>query len=150
MKKRIFVAIDGSSTANRALDEAITMAQAFKASICIIFVADEADLMQHGMGLGSFIDVEKIKTEIRSGANKMLGDAVSRATAAGCQAEQLLIESSNRRVAESIADAAQSWGADLMVVGSHGGSGIGRLLVGSVAEKLVRISQISLLIVRQA
>jgi nucleotide-binding universal stress UspA family protein len=150
MKKHIFVAIDGSSTANRALDEAISTAQAFKARLCITFVADEADLMQHGMGLGSFIDVDKIKAEIRAGANRMLSEAVARAGAAGCQAEPLLIESSNRRVAESLADAAQSWGADLMVVGSHGGGGIGRLLVGSVAEKLVRISQISLLIVRQA
>ena len=49
--------------------------------------------MQLGMGLGSYIDVDKIKTEIRVGANKMLDEAVERAKAAGCPAERLLIDS---------------------------------------------------------
>jgi nucleotide-binding universal stress UspA family protein len=149
MKKHVFVAIDGSSTANRALDEAIAMAQVFQARLCITFVADEADLMQHGQGLGSFINVDKIKDEIRAGANKMLEVAVASARSAGVPVEQMLIESANRRVAEAIADAAQSWGADLLVVGAHGGGGIKRLLVGSVAENLTRISPMSLLVVRQ-
>ena len=149
MYSRIFVAIDNSSTASRALDDAIALAGALKASLCITFVADEAGLMQHGMGLGSYIDVDKIKEEIRLGAHKMLDEASARATAAGCSTERLLIESTDRRVAEAIADAAQSWGADLLVVGAHGGSGIKRLLVGSVAENLTRISLVSLLIVRQ-
>ena len=149
MYKKIFVAIDNSSTARKALDEAIGLAGALKASVCITFVADESGLMQHGMGLGSYIDVDKIKTEIRTGANAMLDEAVTRATAAGCKAERLLIESANRRVAESISDAAQGWGADLLVIGAHGVRGFERLLVGSVAENLTRICLMSLLIVRQ-
>ncbi|RFO97189.1 universal stress protein [Rhodoferax lacus] len=149
MYKKIFVAIDNSSTARKALDEAIALGGALKASICVTFVADESGLMQHGMGLGSYIDVDKIKAEIRTGANAMLDEAVARATAAGCQAERLLIESANRRVAEAIADAAQGWGADLLVIGAHGVRGFERLLVGSVAENLTRISLMSLLIVRQ-
>lgn len=150
MYKKIFVAIDNSSTARKALDEAISLASALKASICVAFVADEAGLMQHGMGLGSYIDVDKIKVEIRAGAHKMLEEAVSRAAAAGCPSESMLIESSNRRVAEAIAEAAESWGGDLLVIGAHGVRGFERLLVGSVAENLTRISLISLLIVRQS
>jgi nucleotide-binding universal stress UspA family protein len=149
MYKKIFVAIDNSSTARKALDEAIALAGALKASICVTFVADESGLMQHGMGLGSYIDVDKIKAEIRIGANAMLEEAVARATAAGCQAERLLIESANRRVAESISEAAQSWGADLLVIGAHGVRGFERLLVGSVAENLTRICQSALLIIRR-
>jgi nucleotide-binding universal stress UspA family protein len=150
MYKKIFVAIDNSSTARKALDEAIALAGALKAHICVTFVADESGLMQHGMGLGSYIDVDKIKVEIRNGASAMLEEAVARATAAGCQAERLLIESANRRVAEAISDAAQSWGADLLVIGAHGVRGFERLLVGSVAENLTRICMMSLLIVRQS
>jgi nucleotide-binding universal stress UspA family protein len=150
MKKHIFVAIDGSTTAQRALEEAVAFAVALKGDICVAFVADESGLTQHGMGLGTFINVDKIKDEIRIGANKMLDEAQARAIAAGCQAERMLIESVDRHVAEAIVDAAQSWGADLLVVGAHGGSGIKRLLVGSVAESLTRISPISLLVVRQA
>jgi nucleotide-binding universal stress UspA family protein len=150
MYKKIFVAIDNSSTARKALDEAIVLAGSLKAALCVTFVADEAGLMQHGMGLGSYIDVDKVKAEIRAGAHKMLEEAAGRAKAAGCTCEQLLIESSNRRVAEAIADAAESWGGDLLVIGAHGVRGFERLLVGSVAENLTRISHISLLIVRQA
>ena len=150
MYQKIYVAIDNSSTARKGLEEAIALAGAIKASICITFVADESGLMQHGMGLGSYIDVDKIKAEIRAGANKMLDEAVTRAKAAGCQAESLLIESTDRRVAETIVEGAQAWGADLLVIGAHGSSGIKRLLVGSVAENLTRISPMSLLIVRQA
>jgi len=106
--------------------------------------------MQHGMGLGSFINIDKIKEEIRAGANKMLDEAMARSEAVGCAAERLLIESANRHVADTIIDAAQSWGADLLVVGAHGGGGIKRLLMGSVAENLTRNCPISLLIVRQA
>lgn len=149
MYQNIFVAIDNSSTARKALDEAIALAGALHASICITFVADEAGLMQHGMGLGSYIDVDKVKEDIRAGANQLLAESVARATAAGCKAESLLIESANRRVAEAIAEAAQSRGADLLVIGAHGVRGFERLLVGSVAENLTRISLISLLIVRQ-
>jgi nucleotide-binding universal stress UspA family protein len=150
MYQKIYVAIDNSSTARKGLEEAISLAGSLKASICITFVADESGLMQHGMGLGSYIDVDKIKAEIRAGANKMLDEAVARAKAAGCRAESLLIESTDRRVAETIVEAAQAWGADLLVIGAHGSSGIKRLLVGSVAENLTRISPMSLLIVRQA
>jgi nucleotide-binding universal stress UspA family protein len=150
MKKNIFVAIDGSTAANYALEEAISVALAYKARLCITFVADEAALMQHGMGLGTFINIDKIKEEIRAGANKMLDESMARAEAAGSSAERLLIESANRHVSEAIVEAAQSWGADLLVVGAHGGGGIKRLLVGSVAENLTRISPISLLVVRQA
>jgi nucleotide-binding universal stress UspA family protein len=149
MYKKIFVAIDNSSTARKALVEAIALAGALKATLCVTFVADEAGLMQHGMGLGSYIDVDRVKAEIRTGAHKMLEEAASRAKAAGCACEQLLIESSNRRVAEAIADAAESWGSDLLVIGAHGVRGFERLLVGSVAENLTRISLVSLLIVRQ-
>jgi nucleotide-binding universal stress UspA family protein len=150
MKKHIFVAIDGSTTANKALDEALEFAVALKANICIAFVADEGGLIQHGMGLGSYIDVDKIKAEIRTGADKVLDEAVERAKAAGCLAERMLIESANRRVAEAIVDAAAAWSSDLLVIGAHGVRGFERLLVGSVAENLTRISRISLLIVRQS
>ena len=47
-----------------------------------------------------------------------------------------------------IADAAAQWNADLIVVGTHGRRGIERMLVGSVAENLVRLCTISLLLVR--
>lgn len=149
MSQRIFVAIDSSTTAQKALDEAIRLAGALGASLCIATAADEGPLEQHGMGLGTYIDIEKVKQEMRNASNALLDQAVAKASAAGCQAERQLIESSQRRVAEMIADAAAQWGADLIVVGTHGRRGFERLLVGSVAENLVRIATSSLLLVRE-
>ncbi len=149
MSKRIFVAIDNSSTSQKALDEAIQLAKAFGASLCIATAADEGPLTQHGMGLGTYIDVDKIKEEMRASSNMLLAQAQEKASAAGCKAELLLIESTQKRVAEMIAEAASQWNADLIVVGTHGRRGFERLLVGSVAENLVRIATTSLMLVRE-
>ena len=149
MSKKILVAIDNSSTAQKALDEAIALARVQGASLCIATAVDEAPLDQHGMGLGSYIDIDLVKKEMRTAANALLDQAQAKAAAAGCTAERLLIESAQRRVAEMIADAATQWSADLIVVGTHGRRGFERLLVGSVAENLVRIATCSLLLVRE-
>ena len=46
-------------------------------------------------------------------------------------------------------DAAAQWNADLIMVGTHGRRGVERMLVGSVAENLVRIATTSLMLVRE-
>jgi nucleotide-binding universal stress UspA family protein len=148
MQKRIFVAIDSSSTAQKALEEAIGLAKALGASLCIASALDEGPLAQHGMGLGSYIDIDKVKQEMHELGNGLLDQALAKAAAAGCTAERVLIESSERRVAEMIADAAAQWHADLIVIGTHGRRGFERMLVGSVAENLVRIATTSLMLVR--
>ena len=55
MYQKIFVAIDDSPTAQKALTEAIDLAGNAKAALCIAHAADESLLAQHGMGLGSYI-----------------------------------------------------------------------------------------------
>ncbi|WP_420472651.1 universal stress protein [Noviherbaspirillum sp. ST9] len=149
MYKRIFVAIDDSSTSQKALDEAINLASALGAALCVATATDEGPLTQHGMGLGSYIDVDKVKDEMRAASTTLLQQAVAKAATAGCTAEHMLIPPSSRRVAEMIAEAAGQWNADLVVVGTHGRRGVERLLVGSVAENLVRIATTSLMLVRE-
>jgi nucleotide-binding universal stress UspA family protein len=100
------------------------------------------------MGIGTYIDIEKVKGEIRDAGNRLLDQAVAKATSAGCHADRMLLESVDRRVADLIIEAAGQWKADLVVAGSHGHSGFERLLVGSVAEHLVRGVNTSLLLVR--
>jgi nucleotide-binding universal stress UspA family protein len=48
-----------------------------------------------------------------------------------------------------ITECARDWEADLVIVGTHGRRGLERLLVGSVAEKLVRVANTSLMLVRE-
>lgn len=148
MYTRILVAIDSSNTAKKALDEAIRLACALKAQLCIAHAMDEGPLAQHALGLGTYIDAAKIKGEMREAANALIDTAIGTAAAAGIKAERLLIESEKKRTAEQIADGAREWKADLIVVGTHGRRGVDRFLVGSVAENLTRICETSLLMVR--
>ena len=148
MNKRILVAIDSSACAQKALAQAIELASAQGARLCIVNAVDEGPLAQHGLGLGTYMDIGKIKQEMREASDALLDQALARASAAGCQAERLLLESTDRRVAQMIADAAKQWDADLIVAGTHGRRGIERLLVGSVAENLLRLASSSLLLVR--
>lgn len=149
MSKRIFVAIDDSTTSQKALEEAIRLATALDANLCIATATDDGPLTQHGMGLGSYIDIDKIRGEMQESNAALLAQALAKALAAGSKAETMLIEPSHRRVAEMIADAASQWNADLIVVGTHGRRGVERMLVGSVAENLVRIATTSLMLVRE-
>lgn len=148
MYTRILVAIDNSDTAKKALFEAVRVAAAFKARLCIAHALDEGLLAQHALGIGIFLDAEKIKAEMRQVAQDLLAAAVATAIAGGAVAESRLIESEKKRTAEQITDAAREWQADLIVVGTHGRHGVERLLVGSVAENLMRLAPMSLLMVR--
>ena len=149
MYTRILVAIDNSTTAQKALDEAITLARSLGASLCIANAADEAPLTQHGMGLGTYIEIDKIKGEMREAGNALLAQALAKAVAAGCNVEVKLIESVQRRLGDMIIAAAAEWQADLIVMGTHGRHGFERFLVGSVAEHMVRTATTSLLLVRE-
>jgi len=148
MYKRILVAIDASPTSEKALAEALALARRYDAVLNIVHAADESALAQHGMGLGSYIDVEKVKEAIRAESKQLLDEAKANAVAAGVNAEVQLLEATDKRVAEQIAEGAAAWQADLIVIGTHGRRGIDRLLVGSVAERLTRIATTSLLLVR--
>ena len=136
MKKRIFVAIDGSATAQLALAEAIHFASLPGASLCI----------------GTVLDKGNSKIIAITGSN---GKTTTTALTyhickeAGLDAHRMLVESGNKRIAELISDSAKQWDADLIVIGTHGRRGFERLLMGSVAENLVRIATTSLFLVRR-
>lgn len=149
MYKRILIGIDSSSCSTKALEEVILIARSLQASLRIVHAVDESLLVQHGMGIGTYIDIEATKEQMREDGKKMLDDAVAKAKAAGCNADSLLIESAKHRVAEMLVSAAQDWNADLIVVGTHGRRGFERMLVGSVAENLTRIATTSLLLIRE-
>lgn len=149
MYKRIMVAIDSSPTANKALKEAVQLAKSVGAELCIVHAEDESLLEQHGMGIGSYIDVAKAETAIRAAGNRLLDDAAALAAAEGVKAERQLFESGKKRVPDLIAEGAREWQADLIIVGTHGRRGFERMIVGSVAEKLVRVANTSLLLVRE-
>jgi nucleotide-binding universal stress UspA family protein len=67
---------------------------------------------------------------------------------AGVDADTQLVDRPGLRLGEAVAEEAQKWRADLIVVGTHGRRGIGRALLGSGAEQIIRMSTIPVLTVR--
>lgn len=147
MYKKIVVAIDDSATSRCALQEAVAIAKAQGAGLCLAHVADETLLGMHHRAITTSLDVDQARAAIRDAGRQLLAEA--QAGIDGIATETLLVEAESQRVSEAIVDAARTSGADLIVAGTHGRSGIGRLIVGSVAEQLMRLSPVSLLLVRK-
>jgi nucleotide-binding universal stress UspA family protein len=150
MYKKILVAVDGSSTSSAALGEAIGLAKGGQATLRLLHVVDSPyaypDVM-YGHVAG---DLEELRRAWRKAGLEILDEAVAQARQAGLEPETRLLESNGMRVSGAIVEEARQWGADLLVVGTHGRRGLDRLLLGSVAEGAARTAPVSVLLVRRA
>jgi nucleotide-binding universal stress UspA family protein len=79
---------------------------------------------------------------------KVLADSAALPRSAGIQCESKCVVTFAEHVYDVIEEEATQWPADLVVIGTHGRRGIRRLLLGSVAEGLTRISSKPILLVR--
>ena len=140
MYKRILVAVDGSDTSNKALVAALQLARDRDAQILLLHCIDELLLLADG-GLGFGSATER--------GSKVLQDAEDIAKAAGVPAERRLADMPAQRLGETVAEHARDWKADLIVIGSHGRRGFGRLLLGSGAEQILRLAPVPVLCVRR-
>ena len=145
MYKHILVAVDGSKTSNAALQEAITLAKEGDANLRIVYVVDEVNLnVETPGGLEAFWEA------LRRSGEAILEEAKTRARKAGIEAETRLLEiqTLGHRVADMVVQEAEAWPADVVVIGTHGRRGLHRLILGSVAEGVVRISSTPVLLIR--
>ncbi|WP_300455240.1 universal stress protein [Accumulibacter sp.] len=148
MYKRIMVAVDESFMTSQVMESAISLAKATGARMAICHAIDETILAQREVAMMLPNSVGKTEARLRLGAQGFLGRLLEAAKAAGIDAEVKLVESEEKHVSDMLINAAADWQADLLVVGTHGRRGIERFFVGSVAERLVRKGQTSLLLVR--
>jgi nucleotide-binding universal stress UspA family protein len=147
MYKRILVPIDGSVTSNMGLDEAAKLAKLCGASLRLIHIVDPTAFTTGYEALGPQTGQEI--AAIVAAAQELLDVGKGRAVANGAlNADTVLVEYSAARVSERIVDQAKSWGADLIVMGTHGRRGVGRVLLGSDAEQTARIAPVPVLLVR--
>ena len=148
MYKRTMVAIDESFMTGRVLETAIELAKADGARLAICQSVDETIFATRQMEMMLPNCVGKAEYRLRASAQGFLGKAAETAQAAGVEVEIKLIESEVKHISDMLADAAEEWKADLIVVGTHGRRGMERYFVGSVTERLVRKAETSLLLVR--
>jgi nucleotide-binding universal stress UspA family protein len=144
MLKNLVVALDGSPVSELALEFGLSMAKAENGTLSICSVADPR--LAYGASAPTPL-LETMLEEIRSGAQRIVNEATAKAKAAGVPVQEAT--PSGEPVFE-IVRYAESVKADAIIVGTHARSGIDRLLMGSVAEGVLRTATIPVLVVRGA
>ena len=142
MYRRILVAIDGSYTSNLALQEAFKLAKEAKAKLHLVHVIDVTPGVEGGF------NPETLRRMVRKEGNELLKTIAELASQAGVDADTEILEEIRKKFSKAIANEAQRWEADLIVMGTHGRIGIARLVLGSVAEGVLHNAPVPVLLVR--
>lgn len=145
MYRRILVPVDGSATAARGLREALRLAKDQHALIRLVHVVDET------MILGTAeagVDMGPLLAGLAKNGRALLQRARRKAEKSGFRVETALYESVGAAAADAILRDAKKWRADIIVAGTHGRRGVRRLVLGSDAEQIVRLSPVPVLLVR--
>jgi nucleotide-binding universal stress UspA family protein len=143
--RRILHASDFSPASRRAFDEALRLAKANDAELMLVHIVEAVHPVVQDYMAAAQVNERQLVTSYRSAAGKRI-DALSRkARAAGVRVKARLVEGDPREV---IAAAAKRTRADLVVVGTHGRTGLKKLVLGSVAARVVATSPCPVLTVR--
>jgi len=145
MYQRILVPINGSSTSERALQEAIKLADG-KAQIRLVYVVEE--ILTIGAEGLDYANNAVLQEAAKKAAAETLAIAADKVSRSGAKVDTVLIEDLGQGVIDVINNEAQNWVADLIVIGTHGRTGLTRLLLGSVAEGVVREAAMPVLLIR--
>lgn len=146
MYQKILVPVDGSPTSERGLEEAIRLGALTHGQLRLLHVVDELSFAL-AMDAYSGYAGDWMNT-LREDGRRILEDAKARATAAGLDADTVLYDSFEGRVHDLVIAEAAKWPAEVIVIGTHGRRGIGRMVLGSSAEYVLRLSPVPVLLVR--
>ncbi|MDO8988822.1 MAG: universal stress protein [Sideroxyarcus sp.] len=149
MYKRIAVAVDGSDTSTAALSEAVKLAKTMDSTVLLLYVCEEMPVVWNMEGMAPYPLEDVTKALVESGKQLLQKDK-ARVAEAGVKVETRLVEDYNGRIGAVISKEAAQWLADLLVVGTHGRKGLDHLLMGSVAEGVMRTATMPVLLVRGA
>jgi nucleotide-binding universal stress UspA family protein len=139
--RRILVATDFAESAERALECAQELARRHGAELILLHVYMPPPAYPEVASA----HVAAIYAEQQRWIEDALEQRAQRARAAGLLVRPLVRTGSP---ASTIAETAEAEGADMAVVGTHGRAGIDRLLLGSVAERVVRLASCPVLVVK--
>jgi nucleotide-binding universal stress UspA family protein len=138
--RNVLVPTDGSDCANEALRVGVEVAAADGAALHLLSVVEDA-------GLGLNVRTDAGVASMEGDAEGIVEEAAAFAADAGVEPASATVESGGA-VHRVVGSYAEDHGIDLIVVGTHGRTGLDRYLLGSVAEKLVRTSPVPVLTVR--
>lgn len=141
--QRFLVPVDFSDYANQALDYAIGLAGKLGARLTLLHVIQSLPLGGVDMGVAlPYTYIQDLEAEITNSMQAYL----ERVTAAGLEGEIAVVHGVPFH---EILETAKMQQVDLIIMGTHGRTGFQHVLLGSVAEKVVRLAPCPVLVVRQ-
>jgi nucleotide-binding universal stress UspA family protein len=147
MFESVVIATDGSESAERSVQTAVDFASRFDAEVHALYVVD-TDSMSLTLGgeqldrieQGQFDEMEEVKAK----ADAATGYVAERASGRGLDViEHISAGKPHDQIANYVEDNA----VDLVVIGSHGRSGVRRAILGSVTERVLRSTHVPVLVV---
>jgi nucleotide-binding universal stress UspA family protein len=142
--RRILHPSDFSTASRAAFARAIAMAKAERAELLIVHVMTPVIPLM-GDGYISPKVYDDMERSMRAHGQKQIDKLVAKAKAAGARVRGLLLEGTP---ADRIVRAARSYHTDMIVIGTHGRTGLARVFLGSVAERVVGTAPCPVLTVR--
>lgn len=141
--RRILVPLDFSPQADQALDYAITMAHLFQTRLTLLHVIHTA--MFGGRQQGNESAMMAYVARVKADAQQALTSIAERVRDMSIDCDIEVVEGTPF---QTICNRARDRHADLIVMGCHGQTGLPPSLLGSVAERVVRLAPCSVLVVR--
>lgn len=145
MFKHILVPVDGSETSLQAVAKAAGLAKAFGSEVTAVYVLDPYPFT--GVGADFAYGQAQYLSAATAEANTALEAVKQQMDEAGVAVKTMVGE--GHAVHEGIVRVGDSVGADLIVMGSHGRRGLEKLVLGSVAQRVLSAARIPVLVVRQ-
>ncbi|MDZ4383640.1 MAG: universal stress protein [Thermodesulfovibrionia bacterium] len=142
--RKILVATDGSKYSNAAASEAVAIAKRCGSSLIAASVVPYESISPLGI-VHSEMQWELVTEESRKAAENNIKNVKEIAEKEDVKIEELILEG---RPYEAIINAAKEKRVDLIVVGSHGRTGLDRLLMGSVTERIIGHADCAVLVVK--
>jgi nucleotide-binding universal stress UspA family protein len=149
---KILIGIDDSKYAEHAAEYGFDIAHKFKASVGVVNIIEPMVIPETSAGVDPLMGtgtagniVQELEIlDIQKNNSENIVDAVVKRLAGGIEVTHFTEYGST---ADGIISCGKEFGADLIVIGTHSRSGLDRLLMGSVAEHVIRHSEIPVLVV---
>jgi nucleotide-binding universal stress UspA family protein len=143
--RSILLPTDFSDCGNYALSYAASLARTFGASIICVHVIEPIVPTVGYSGMTEALPIADITDQLEYSAERELPKLAEREECAGLEVEQMIVHG---EAASEIVRVAKERNVDLIVVSSHGRTGLGRILFGSTAEAVVRHASCPVLVVK--
>ncbi len=145
MYQKIIVPLDGSQVAECVIPHIETIAGKSKTRVELVTVIEPLEIPTRGKIAISDDEIKQIHAEDEKEATRYLEQIASRLTQAGVNTGTVILSG---KAADSLVRYAVNNKVDLIIMATHGRSGISKIFWGSVAEKILRATDIPVLLIK--